>query len=348
MACGLAAVWLAPRRTLTAGVLAGAAGAFRPELGVAFVVAAAWRADGAARPRLLAATAVTTAAAWLPFLVLAPGDLWRDTVGFLGLQGDQRLPFPPPYDGGLDPNKLLEGRIALVLVAGALLWALLRRGPAWLALPVLAAVAYLLGRADEFHLVPLGVLVPLGLGVAGARTPSRAGRVAAVAALALVTLHGLDRQAGRLRHPEASVAVPGPAGDGVRTTAAEAAALTTLRDGLGGTRAPLLVLPPRTDRVTVGNPLLNVVLDRPNPTRYDVMQPGLVTTARVQREMIDDLQRTRTPVVVRWLAPAARRREPNASGRERGATLLDAYVAAHYRFSLRTGAYLVLVRRPGA
>ena len=54
--------------------------------------------------------------------------------------------------------------------------------------------------------------------------------------------------------------------------------------------APVLVAPPRYDRVRVGDPMLNVLLDRPNPTRYDVIQPGVVTTAKVQREMARDLR----------------------------------------------------------
>ena len=43
---------------------------------------------------------------------------------------------------------------------------------------------------------------------------------------------------------------------------------------------PVFVANPRHDLVRVGNPLVYVLLDRPNPTRYDVMQPGVVTTGR--------------------------------------------------------------------
>ncbi len=348
LALGLGALWAARTRPALAGTLAGAAGLFRPEIGLAVLVGVALRTGPSGRGRALVAGSVTFVAGWLPFLVLAPGDVLDQVVGFVGLQSQQRLPFPPPYDGGLDPNKLLEGTFAVVLVAGALLWAALRRGPRWLALPILAGVAYLLGRADEFHLVPLAVLLPVGVAVAGARCTARPARCAAAAVLAVVLAHGLDRQAGRVLHPGALATVPGPAGDGVRTQSADAAALTVVRDRIGGTRAPLLVLPPRTDRVRVGDPLLNVILDRPNPTRYDVMQPGVVTTAKVQREMVADLRASRAPHVVRWLAPAAREREDNASGRERGATILDRYVARRYVRLLRTGDYEVLRLRPGA
>jgi len=109
---------------------------------------------------------------------------------------------------------------------------------------------------------------------------------------------------------------------------------------------PVLVAPPRFDRVRVGHPLLSVLLARPNPTRYDVMAPGVVTTAAVQREMARDLRATPTPVVVRWLAPVALAREPNRSGRSSGVSILDAEIAARYRLLARFGDYAVLVLTP--
>jgi hypothetical protein len=110
---------------------------------------------------------------------------------------------------------------------------------------------------------------------------------------------------------------------------------------------PVLVAPPRFDRVRVGDPLLNVLLRRPSPTRYDVMQPGVVTTASVQREMARDLISSRAPVVIRWLAPAARVREPNGSARSSGVHLLDRTITSRYRRLARYGDYLILVRRRG-
>jgi hypothetical protein len=91
--------------------------------------------------------------------------------------------------------------------------------------------------------------------------------------------------------------------------------------------------------------MLNVILQRPNPTRYDVMQPGVVTTAKVQREMARDLVRSRAPVVVRWVAPAARRGEPNGSARSSRVHILDRTIRARYRRLVRYGDYLILVRR---
>ena len=86
----------------------------------------------------------------------------------------------------------------------------------------------------------------------------------------------------------------------------------------------MFVANPRHDRVRVGNPLLYVLLERANPTRYDVMQPGVVTTAPVQREMVRDLERARPEVVIRWLSPVAGQRESNGAGRSSGVWILDA------------------------
>ena len=104
--------------------------------------------------------------------------------------------------------------------------------------------------------------------------------------------------------------------------------------------------PRRTDLVTAGNPLFYVLADRPNPTRYDIEAPGVVTSAPVQREIVRDLERTRPRVVVR---DTSRRRPPRASptrpGESSGVTLLDDYLARAYRPLERHGPLVVLERR---
>ena len=101
---------------------------------------------------------------------------------------------------------------------------------------------------------------------------------------------------------------------------------------------------PRHDLVHAGDPLLYVIVQHPNPTRYDVMQPGVVTTAPVQREIIASLERSHTRVIVRWLDPRASLIEPNGAGRSSGVHVLDVYLRTHFRPYARFGFYQLLVR----
>jgi hypothetical protein len=345
LALGLGALLLAPRRVAAAGVLAGLAAVFRLEIGGAAALGVALL--GA--PRGLLWAAGTGLLGWLPFLIAAPGRTLDQTVGFLGIQDLQRRPFPlDPSGVGADPNKLLELWLPLILLVGSALWAVhavLRRPPrAALALVplALAGLAYLLGRTDEFHLIPLAVALPLLLVAAAAHERSIALRVALLAVVALIAAHGLERRAGELVGGPPLAKVPGPAGDGVRATEAEAADLRGVLRAIGD--RTLFVAPPRFDQVTVGNPLLYVLADAENPTRYDVMQPGVVTTEAVQREIAADLRRARPEVLVRWRDPRTRP-EPNGSGRSSGVTRLDRELDRTYGPPRRLGVFELRERR---
>jgi hypothetical protein len=335
------------------GALAGLAVLVRPEIGIAAALGVALSAPRPGMLRALAPAVAVAVAGLAPFALVAGGDMADQTIGFLGRQDLQRLPFPL-HAHGLDPNKLLELYLPLILLVAVALWALAlamrRPGRRDLGLVPLVAlgVAYLLARTDEFHLIPLSAALAVGLAIAGARTENAVLRGALALALGLVALHGVERRAGQLVHPPVQAAVPAPAADGVRTSRADAAALARLIPAVQRRTPrgePVLVAPPRFDRVRVGDPMLYVLLDRPNPTRYDVMQPGVVTTATVQREMLRDLARTRTPVVVRWEAPAARALEPNGSARSSGVHILDRYIARRYERVARYGDYVLLARR---
>ncbi|HEX6698618.1 MAG TPA: hypothetical protein VF080_17545 [Solirubrobacteraceae bacterium] len=353
LALGLGALLLAPSAPLGGGALAALAIFVRPEIGVASAIGTAIEARAGATRRPVLRVAVATIAvavlALAPFAIVAGGDMVHQVLGFASIQDLQRLPFPLDYDGPHDLNKLLEFYFPAILVAGSAewaVWALVRRDGFALAALVAVGVAYLLARTDEFHLVPLSVALAMALAWAAGREGNGAARAALAVALGLIALHGLERRVGQARHPPALAAIPAEAADGVKTDPADAAALRRLIPYVRA-RAPrgepVLVAPPRYDRVRVGDPMLNVLLDRPNPTRYDVVQPGVVTTAKVQREMARDLGGT--PVVVRWLSPLAREREPNGSSRSSGVFVLDRAIARGYRPTARFGDYVVFVRR---
>jgi hypothetical protein len=341
--------------------------AFRFDLGAAAAIGAGIAVAAHDRSAVLrcAATAAATAALLVaPFVLAAPSEFWDQTIGFaLDEQSLQRLPLPGSYDGGFEPNKLLAFYMPYVLMAGLALWlalAVAARAPLrlWAPFPLaLAGLAYLLARADEFHLVPLAAVLPVLLATLAAQE-RLSGRTPAAAALAiplvLVVLHGLDQNRIETLSPGPLERLDLDVADGVETRPAEARALEQLvpyvRERVPAGR-PIFVANPRHDLVRAGNPLVYVLTERPNPTRYDVMQPGVVTTLEVQREIIRDLRDSRTRLVVRWLSPVAAEAEPNGAGRSSGVRALDRHLATRYTEVERFGDYSVLrLRRtdPGA
>ena len=372
-----AALLAARRRPAIAGGLAGLTCLFRFELGVAAIIGIWLTAPRGQRTRAVVPAVAVAVITLVPFFAVAPHAMWHDTIGFYSIQDLQRLPFPLDFPGPWRPSKLIEFYIPLILVVGVALWCLeMAVGPerravsaraamhggiaaeaipggrdpgAWSLAPLgLVGLGYLLGRNDLYHLVPLAAVLPVMLAWAAASARHAWLRVALLVALALIAIYGVERRAGQALHPPAGAAVPGPAGDGVQAAPADARSLTALEAELARlTRPgePIFVADPRFDRVTAGDPLLYIITGHPNPTRYDVMQPGVVTTAPVQREIIGSLQRSQTRVVIRWLDPRAEATEPNGSARSSGVELLDRYLAAHYRPVARYGVYQVLERR---
>jgi hypothetical protein len=372
-----AALMAARRRPGLAGAIAGLAVLFRFELGLAAIAGVLLTAPRGRRARALGSAVAVAVVSLAPFALVAPHAMWHDTIGFYAIQDLQRLPFPIAFHGPWRPSKLIEFYIPLILVAGLALWCVqmavgrerravnarasmhggIAAGPpapgpdpeAWSLAPLgLVGLGYLLGRTDVFHLVPLATVLPVMLTWTAAVSRLPWLKVALLTALALIAIYGVERRAGQLLHPPAGAAVPGPAGDGVQTSPADALALASLQGALARiTRPgePIFVTDPETDRVTAGDPLLYVITGHPNATGYDVMQPGVVTTAPVQTEIVGSLRRAHTRVVVRWLDPRAEQAEPNGSSRSSGVHILDDYLKAHYRPLARYGVYQVLLAR---
>jgi hypothetical protein len=359
LALALGALLTFERRPVLAGVLTGACAAWRIE----FAVFAAAGIVLAQRPpwRYLAATAGTAALLFAPVVIAAGlGRSWNLLVDYplTDFRDYQALPFPLDYDGPLNTGSvggflsdsaepLLLFYLPFVLVVGvvAAAFALVRRRDALtIATAVFTAgtVGYLLVRTDLFHTAPLAVMFAV---LAAWALASRSGVVAVVVgvALAFVIVEGADRRWLGLREDTVPVA------DGVRAPPAEAAELKAAVRAVQ--RAvppgePIYVAPKRADQVTAGYPLLYVVADRPNPTRYDIAAPGVVTSAPVQREIVRDLERTKPRVVVRWESPLSAAPEPNAAGRSSGVRLLDDYLARAYEPGPRYGTLRMLLRRP--
>jgi hypothetical protein len=230
---------------------------------------------------------------------------------------------------------------------------------------------YLVTRPDVFHTAPLAVMVavlaawtlaPARVSAktpekrSAARTPggvgrvhrvvARAGGALAAFALAYALVEGLDRRWLDLRTDYAELRLP--AADGVRVRAAQRDPLErAVRDVQSRVPPgePIYVATRRSDLVTSGDPLFYVLAERRNPTRYDIQAPGVITSAPVQREIVDDLRRVSPRAVVRFTSPITAAPEPNRAGESTGVTILDDYLEGAYRAAGRHGAYVVLVPR---
>jgi hypothetical protein len=213
------------------------------------------------------------------------------------------------------------------------------------------SLSYLLSRTDEFHTLPLIVLLAVLLPAAAAwalRGGVPLGRplgVAATLVFGLLLAHGVANRASALFRPPATSEVHvGPA-DGVRARPAEARALERLA-ALVHARVPpdepIYVAPARSDLVRSNDPLLYVLLDRDNATDRD---HGLIARAGTQRRIVAQLERARPRVVVRWTDPMGTVREPNLRGRPSGVHLLDDWLQRNYRLAERLFHYDVLVPR---
>jgi hypothetical protein len=290
----------------------------------------------------------------------------------------QSLPFPTDYDGPLNTSSiggfisdsaenLVHFYLPLALLVGlagglVALAVRFRRDDPW---PVASAVFalgmahYLLVRTDEFHTAPLAIMVAvLGAWAIAGPWAGRAwtrgarnalvttGAAAAALGFAWALAEGIDR---RVRGVEDdSVAVHLPIADGVRARPMRALALERPARYIRAhvpSGDPIYVATARSDLVTSGNPALYVLAGRPNPTRYDIAAPGVVTSAPVQREIVRDLQRARPRLVVRWIAPITAAHEPNRAGRSSGVRILDRYIDGSYRQVARFGYYLMLEPR---
>jgi hypothetical protein len=377
LALALGALLTADRRPGVAGALAAGAGFFRLEFAAyllaGLLLAEAVRRDRRGAARLAGAAAATGLVLFAPVVALAGlRPVWESLVEFplSGFSSFQRLPFPLDYDGPLNlaspggflrdsAEPLLLFYLPLVLMIGlaaslaALALSRRRRDET----PLLVATAvfslgtahYLLARTDLFHTGPLAVMVAVlaaaaAAAAAGPRLPVLG--VLAAGALAFLVLEGADRRWLELR--AGTVPLRAEVADGVRIRPQERAALEATLADLRRRVPPgeaTYVATLRADRVTQGYPLLYILAGRRNPTRYDIQQPGIVTSAPVQREIVADLQRARPPAVVRFTSPATAAAEPNRSGRSSGVRILDDYLARAYAPVARHGDFLVLERR---
>ena len=363
LAFALGAVLMASRSTITAGVLAGVAAAFRLDFGVYAligVLAALAVQPGFARGAIRAGAGWlgTVAVAYLPFVMLAgPGDVWEEVIGRSLADGAAwRLPFPLAYDGGLsglgDAKDVLDFYVPLLLLAGlgaAGVALALRRPPpaaaAGLLGLALGGLAYLFSRTDELHALPLIVIAAALLALAWA--PLRRHPLAFVLPLVLLMLaaHGVGNRVSALVRPPDLERLDVELADGVRAPPRDARGIEGMVAAVERRVPPgagIYSVTRRSDLVPVNNPLVYVLTQRPNVLGQDF---GLNTSPRAQRRLVAALAAERPAAIVRWTHPESVLREDNRRGRPSGSRALDEWIAANYRPAERHGDYVVLVPR---
>jgi hypothetical protein len=106
--------------------------------------------------------------------------------------------------------------------------------------------------------------------------------------------------------------------------------------------APVYIGVGRHDRVYANFMTAYFLLGRAAPTYYHDIIPGLTTAEPVQRRMIREIDES--GVRTAFLSKYVDILEPNLSAAERGSTLLDEYLARHFRVQVDSARYLVLVR----
>lgn len=363
-----------PWRLSAAGLLAGLTACFRQDFGLyaaLAVTAAAVLGAGVAplpfrawwRPLALfwvmAAVPVLLAIAYFASQG-ALTDLYRQTIVFPALHFVEvrGLPAPSPFavHRGLAFGPLFWACPAVMAAAGAL--ALTPRGRSrggtavlLVALGGLLVFArYSFVRADPAHLRPsLFLAVPLWLWL-GKNVGEVAGagnrRVASTAALATV-LAGTLALTHHVVRAQETLTRWAPAAHVERDLRAAGVALDPLLsnalryvDANAPAGAPLFVGNARHDVVDVSCSLCYFLLQRPNPSRYYNLHPGLATTRGVQEEIVESIEEAAVGWVLLWSAPLGQTDAGHAP-----VTLLDDHLRDRFEVVAEFGPWQVRGRR---
>ena len=157
----------------------------------------------------------------------------------------------------------------------------------------------------------------------------------------------------RLRNVTESVVLTLPKLSGLRVSPDMRDTLTTLVTFMDSHVPPgkkIFVGLHRHDTVVIGDGKMYFILDRGNATRQDQLHPGIVDTAKIQREMIRDLQRNNVEyLVIRHVfddkALDELRKIWSDTLPESGATELDSFIREHYQRLESSGQYEIWERK---
>jgi 4-amino-4-deoxy-L-arabinose transferase-like glycosyltransferase len=313
----LLAVWCASqcrstRWLIASGVAGGLAFLFKQNTG-AFMIGAVGLWSGPRLREPLAAFGAVTLAWLVPLTFANRADLSALAPLVGGLN-----------EAGLASSPDATNLIALGCMAGGL-WLMRRDWHPLFRWYMLAGVAlYLteLPRMDTLHLAWSAPLLLVFGAIALDRMRLRAAAAWLLAGVLLAT-PSITSRISYLAQPPATIdglAAPAQTADDLAGVVADVQART--RQG-----EPMFVYPT--------SPLLYVLADRPNPTRFDHLNPGAADPAQIQ-QVIADLQRSNIELIVisdywrtAWGPPAAN-------------LALEQWLDAHFTIVSRHGSYRVL------
>jgi hypothetical protein len=241
-----------------------------------------------------------------------------------------------PFVGGVNQAALFSPPELpdLLPVAGGLLgaWYAWRRCPhprlVWYVMAGWFLFLTEFPRMDALHLVWSAPLLLVVGAIALNRLPGQAG-VVALSALVLATLPILDWRTDWIGQPRVTISGV-PYADGLLVPARTRDDLTGLIDDVRQRTAPgepIFVYPTE--------PLVYVLAERPNPTRYDHLYPGAAPPDEIQA-VIQQLSDVRVVVTSDFWPPFFGPPADNAP--------LEAILADEYQEVARYGAYHVLER----
>lgn len=109
---------------------------------------------------------------------------------------------------------------------------------------------------------------------------------------------------------------------------------------------PIFIGMDRHDKIFVNDVTLYFAMNRRSATKWHEFDPGLQTSAPIQREMVGELQRVHPKLIV-TVAKWDNEHEPNDSALSSGVTILDDYIRQAYQPVAKFGANTILhVRAP--
>ncbi len=371
------------RASLAAGLCLGAAALFKHDvaaytaIGLAAMTLSRARAEGAtwrATPAAVLPLVLGALAVFLPPMivlgVVAGPDLWADLVVFP--LGDFAAARPERFP--LWPASLLDAsvprRIAAVdigkslgfwlpwlawIPAGWAAWQQPKLRPWTLGLAATFLLHMLAARVQiNTHAISWTVYASLALAPAWQRKAPLLLRTATlVVGLALVAAHAAAPGVRHSRGDPGWVDHPLPAARGTLIPSSSAEHIQALAHWVERTTPPgngIFAGAQRHDSLFSSPTRLYFLLERPPAVRYQELHPAVADTAPIQREMIRDLERNQTQLVIlRHVFPDARLDRWREKLRKQvpavGAQLLDTYLSCAFEEVGRFGPFEVRTRR---